>query len=185
MLRTRKPSTRSKQDVTRNHLLVYRIFSFQNLRNAAVYFADDDNYYDLRVFAEIQKVCKVGVMPVGMPSPEKKLKPDLSGMETPICKDNKVGVHLSIAWTKRGLVLRSFFCFSGLWVFKVSQISDSVALTQVAGWIVGFSGGGERIFKSDMAGYDSNIVFSRLTIDSENEKCFVEDFSIALCPSLP
>ncbi len=35
------------------------------LQNAVVYFADDDNAYDVRLFEEIRKVQNVGVLPVG------------------------------------------------------------------------------------------------------------------------
>lgn len=37
-----------------------------NARAAVVYFADDDNTYDIRVFDEMRTIRKVGVWPVGL-----------------------------------------------------------------------------------------------------------------------
>lgn len=50
--------------------------------NGVVYFADDDNTYDLRLFEEIRFVKKVGVWPVAFVG-------ELM-YERPICKDGKV-----------------------------------------------------------------------------------------------
>lgn len=50
--------------------------------NGVVYFADDDNTYDLRLFEEIRHVKKVGVWPVAFVG-------ELM-YERPVCKDGKV-----------------------------------------------------------------------------------------------
>jgi len=47
-----------------------------------IYFGDDDNTYDLRVFEEIRSVIKIGMFPVGLLTS--------TGMSTPIVKDGRV-----------------------------------------------------------------------------------------------
>lgn len=58
----------------------------ENAREGVLYFADDDNSYDIRLFEQMRKTKKVSVFPVGM---------ILSlGISSPIIKDGKVvGFH--------------------------------------------------------------------------------------------
>ncbi|XP_065567304.1 galactosylgalactosylxylosylprotein 3-beta-glucuronosyltransferase S-like [Artemia franciscana] len=60
-----------------------------NITRGVIYFADDDNTYDLELFEEIRKVKKVGMWPVGLVSH--------FGLNSPIVKNGKV-VGFYVGW---------------------------------------------------------------------------------------
>ena len=64
----------------RNSALLWIRNQLAGVKNGVVYFGDDDNTYDLKVFEEMRKVEKAGVWPVGI----------VGGMfvETPILAEN-------------------------------------------------------------------------------------------------
>jgi glycosyltransferase involved in cell wall biosynthesis len=57
-----------------------------------VYLADDDNYYQPRLFAELRKVRRVGIVPVGLLGPR--------GIERPVVKRGRIA-GWSAHWTDR------------------------------------------------------------------------------------
>jgi hypothetical protein len=59
-----------------------------DIRNGVLYFADDDNRYDVRIFDDMRTTKTVSVWPVGLCA---QLK-----YEGPICKDNKVIKWLTV-----------------------------------------------------------------------------------------
>uniref|UniRef100_A0AAF5CYW3 Galactosylgalactosylxylosylprotein 3-beta-glucuronosyltransferase n=1 Tax=Strongyloides stercoralis TaxID=6248 RepID=A0AAF5CYW3_STRER len=50
----------------RNEALKWIRINWAGRRNAIVYFGDDDNTYDLKLFNEIRKIRKIGIWPVGI-----------------------------------------------------------------------------------------------------------------------
>jgi hypothetical protein len=73
----------------RNYALEY---IKRNALKGVVYFADDDNFYDPKLFAEIRKTRRVSVFPVGHLGP--------SGIERPIIKKGRV-VGWDAHWLER------------------------------------------------------------------------------------
>jgi galactosylgalactosylxylosylprotein 3-beta-glucuronosyltransferase 3 len=57
-----------------------------------VYLADDDNYYQPALFAELRKIRRVGILPVGLFGPR--------GIERPLVKRGRI-VGWSAHWTER------------------------------------------------------------------------------------
>lgn len=53
-----------------------------NITKGILYFADDDNSYDLRLFTDLRKIKQVGIMPTG--------NLDLTGISTPVVQNGKV-----------------------------------------------------------------------------------------------
>jgi len=73
-----------------------RDHALRHIRDSAmqgiVYLADDDNYYQRPLFAELRKVRRVGIMPVGLLGPY--------GIERPIVKADRI-VDWSAHWKSR------------------------------------------------------------------------------------
>ena len=65
---------------------------FENDMNGVIYNADDDNWYDPRIFGEIKKTRRVSVFPVGNLGPK--------GIERPIVKNGKFFMW-EANWTDR------------------------------------------------------------------------------------
>jgi len=63
-----------------------------NTMDGVVYLADDDNFYERSVFAELRKVRRVGLMPVGLLGPY--------GIERPILRGGRI-VDWSAHWKSR------------------------------------------------------------------------------------
>jgi glycosyltransferase involved in cell wall biosynthesis len=64
----------------------------RNEMKGIIYFADDDNYYDPRLFDELRKTKQVSIMPVGLLGP--------GGIERPIVKYGKI-TEWSADWKSR------------------------------------------------------------------------------------
>jgi hypothetical protein len=86
--------------------------------SGVVYFADDDNAYDMRIFLEMRKTKKVSVFPVGL----------LSGrpVSTPIIKNGKV-IDFYEGWVGG----REFPIDMGGFAFTVKVLQDAARIEQV------------------------------------------------------
>lgn len=65
--------------------------NFGTLKKGAVYFGDDDNVYDWKLFEDIRSIDQLGVWPVGLVGGQL--------VETPILSDGKI-VDFSSAWER-------------------------------------------------------------------------------------
>ncbi|EGT51833.1 hypothetical protein CAEBREN_11722 [Caenorhabditis brenneri] len=76
----------------RNSALLWIRNQLAGVRSGVVYFGDDDNTYDLKVFGEMRKVQKAGVWPVGI----------VGGMfvETPILAKNGSIIDFNAVWKR-------------------------------------------------------------------------------------
>ncbi|KAI6196970.1 Galactosylgalactosylxylosylprotein 3-beta-glucuronosyltransferase [Aphelenchoides besseyi] len=91
-LRDKDPNWRLPRGVIqRNTALKWIRSNFGTVHNGVVFFGDDDNVYDWRLFEQIRSVDKIGVWPVGL----------VGGLlvETPLLTNGKI-VGFSSTWKK-------------------------------------------------------------------------------------
>ncbi|TKR70551.1 hypothetical protein L596_022562 [Steinernema carpocapsae] len=74
----------------RNHALAWIRKNFADLKRGVIYFGDDDNTYDWRLFDEMRKINKVGVWPVGTVGGQV--------VEGPIVAENGILIGFDAKW---------------------------------------------------------------------------------------